>query len=75
MDTRGIDAWFDLDPRELLGAAAPDYDKVTDTMDVWMDSGMVHHCLAHEPAGDWLSRPICTWRAPTSTAAGSRVRC
>ena len=35
-----------LDPAELLGASAADYDKVTDTMDVWMDSGMVHHCLA-----------------------------
>jgi len=46
MDTRGIEAWFDLEPRELLGAAAADYEKIADTMDVWMDSGMVHHCLA-----------------------------
>ncbi len=46
MEQQGIDGWFDLDPAELLGAAAADYDKVTDTMDVWMDSGMVHHCLA-----------------------------
>ncbi|MEO8445096.1 MAG: class I tRNA ligase family protein, partial [Gammaproteobacteria bacterium] len=42
----GIDGWFELDPAELLGSAAGDYDKVTDTMDVWMDSGMVHYCLA-----------------------------
>ena len=41
----GIDAWFDLDPAALLGADAAHYDKVSDTMDVWMDSGMVHHCL------------------------------
>ena len=46
MDEQGINGWFDLDPAELLGAGAADYDKVTDTMDVWMDSGMVHHCLA-----------------------------
>ncbi len=46
MELKGIDGWFELDPVELLGAAAPDYDKVMDTMDVWMDSGMVHHCLA-----------------------------
>jgi len=45
MEQQGIDGWFDLDPADLLGAAAADYDKVTDTMDVWMDSGMVHHCL------------------------------
>ena len=40
-----IDGWFEMDPAELLGEAAADYEKVTDTMDVWMDSGMVHHCL------------------------------
>lgn len=44
--TAGIDAWFDLDAAELLGADAEHYDKVADTMDVWMDSGMVHHCLS-----------------------------
>ncbi len=47
MDAGGVDAWFELDPAELLGAAvAAEYEKVSDTMDVWMDSGMVHHCLA-----------------------------
>ncbi len=38
----GIDAWFELDPAELLGAEAADYDKVTDTLDVWFDSGTTH---------------------------------
>ncbi|MGM0521841.1 MAG: isoleucine--tRNA ligase [Pseudomonadota bacterium] len=38
----GIDAWFRLDPAELLGAEAADYDKVTDTLDVWFDSGTTH---------------------------------
>ena len=33
----GIDAWFDLDPAELLGAEAAHYDKATDVMDVWFD--------------------------------------
>jgi isoleucyl-tRNA synthetase len=42
----GIDAWFDLDPAELLGAEAGDYEKTRDVMDVWFDSGVVHHCLA-----------------------------
>lgn len=46
IETAGIDAWFDLDPGELLGNEADDYQKATDTMDVWMDSGMVHHCLS-----------------------------
>jgi len=42
----GIDAWFDLDAASLLGAEAAQYDKATDVMDVWFDSGTVHHCLA-----------------------------
>jgi isoleucyl-tRNA synthetase len=40
-----IDAWFDLDPAELLGDEADQYDKVTDIMDVWVDSGMSHHAV------------------------------
>jgi isoleucyl-tRNA synthetase len=46
MEVHGIEGWFGLDPAELLGPSAGDYEKVMDTMDVWMDSGMVHHCLA-----------------------------
>jgi isoleucyl-tRNA synthetase len=42
----GIDAWFDLDAAALLGPEADQYDKATDVMDVWFDSGVVHHCLA-----------------------------
>ena len=46
MEEHSIDAWFEMDPADLLGPAAAEYDKVVDTMDVWMDSGMVHHCLS-----------------------------
>ena len=42
----GIDAWFDLDPATLLGADASSYEKVTDIMDVWVDSGVSHHCVS-----------------------------
>jgi isoleucyl-tRNA synthetase len=38
----GIEAWFKLDPAELLGEEAAEYDKVTDTLDVWFDSGTTH---------------------------------
>jgi isoleucyl-tRNA synthetase len=41
----GIDAWFDLDKVELLGEDAPFYEKVNDTMDVWLDSGVSHFCV------------------------------
>ncbi|MEQ8265269.1 isoleucine--tRNA ligase [Pseudohaliea sp.] len=42
---RGIEAWFQLDPSELLGDEAADYEKVTDTLDVWFDSGVTHACV------------------------------
>jgi isoleucyl-tRNA synthetase len=42
----GIDAWFDLDAAALLGQDAGRYEKATDVMDVWFDSGVVHHCLS-----------------------------
>ena len=42
----GIDAWFALDPAELLGAAAAEYDKLPDVMDVWADSGLSFECVA-----------------------------
>jgi isoleucyl-tRNA synthetase len=42
----GIDAWFDLDAAALLGEDAGRYDKATDVMDVWFDSGVVHHCVS-----------------------------
>jgi len=45
---KGIDAWFDLDPAELLGADAEHYDKVTDTLDVWFDSGVTHFCVLEQ---------------------------
>ena len=41
----GIDAWFDLDPSALLGEEAGRYEKVPDIMDVWVDSGVSHHCV------------------------------
>ncbi len=45
VESGGIDAWFALDAAELLGAEAADYDKVTDVLDVWFDSGVSHACV------------------------------
>ena len=38
----GIDAWYELDINDMLGADADRYEKVTDTLDVWFDSGVTH---------------------------------
>ncbi|WP_290522890.1 isoleucine--tRNA ligase [Alcanivorax sp.] len=45
VEKEGIDAWFDLDPAQLLGDEADQYSKVTDTLDVWFDSGVTHYCV------------------------------
>lgn len=42
VDEEGIEAWFKLEPAELLGDEADQYEKVTDTLDVWFDSGTTH---------------------------------
>ncbi|MGS0673566.1 isoleucine--tRNA ligase [Shewanella sp. 30m-9] len=39
IEQQGIQAWWDLDASELLGEEADQYRKVTDTLDVWYDSG------------------------------------
>ncbi|MGB2248741.1 MAG: isoleucine--tRNA ligase, partial [Alcanivorax sediminis] len=45
VEKEGIDAWFDLEPAELLGDEADQYSKVVDTLDVWFDSGVTHYCV------------------------------
>jgi isoleucyl-tRNA synthetase len=45
VEQQGIEAWFALDPAELLGAEASEYEKVGDTLDVWFDSGVTHACV------------------------------
>ena len=45
VEAAGIEAWFALDPAELLGADAEHYDKTGHTLDVWFDSGVTHACV------------------------------
>lgn len=45
VEQHGIDAWFALDPKELLGEEASGYQKINDTLDVWFDSGVTHACV------------------------------
>ncbi len=52
---RGIDAWFELDAsllssKEWLGAEAEQYSKVSDTLDVWFDSGVTHFAVLNARA-------------------------
>ena len=48
VERSGIDAWFALDPADLLGEEAGQYEKVTDTLDVWFDSGVSHYAVLEQ---------------------------
>ncbi len=41
----GLEAWFDMTAADVLGDEADDFEKVTDILDVWFDSGVVHECV------------------------------
>ncbi|MCK9396843.1 MAG: isoleucine--tRNA ligase [Methylobacter sp.] len=45
IEQQGIEAWFELEAAELLGDEAERYEKMTDTLDVWFDSGVTHACV------------------------------
>ncbi|MFC1234562.1 isoleucine--tRNA ligase [Vibrio sp. F74] len=46
VEEKGIQAWWDVDPAELLGDDdATKYEKVLDTLDVWFDSGVTHYSV------------------------------
>ncbi len=60
IERAGIDGWFDTDSAEFIGADSECYDKVTDVLDVWFDSGATHYSVLNHrdemtnPAGMYL---------------------
>lgn len=48
IEKQGIEAWFSLDAAELLGDDAAEYEKISDTLDVWFDAGVSHFCVLKE---------------------------
>ena len=50
VEQQGIEAWFALDAAELLGDEAQTYKKLTDTLDVWFDSGTTHDTVVKADA-------------------------
>ncbi|MES2998952.1 MAG: isoleucine--tRNA ligase [Pseudomonadota bacterium] len=45
VEEKGIDAWYDVNAEELLGIDAKKYEKLTDCLDVWFDSGVTHYAV------------------------------
>lgn len=50
IEQEGIEAWFKLDKKVLLKDDSEDYDKLTDTIDVWFDSGVSHYAVLQKNA-------------------------
>jgi len=57
VEKAGIEAWFALDAGELLGAEAEQYRKMSDTLDVWFDSGATHSSVLRGSHRNELAYP------------------
>ena len=74
VEQHGIDAWFELSPREFLGDDAEMYEPETDVMDVWLDSGFSHHVVG--TLWEEVSMPADLYlEVRISTVAGSSQAC
>jgi isoleucyl-tRNA synthetase len=60
VEKNGVEAWSKLAAKELIGDEAKDYEKTTDILDVWFDSGVSHTAVLRQraelgyPAGIYL---------------------
>ena len=72
---RGIDAWFALDPAELLGADAEQLREVHGRHGRVGRLGHVLRVRGGDARGFHAPRWICIWKARISIAAGSTARC
>ncbi len=51
VEKSGIEAWFSLNSADLLGDDAAHYRKLSDTLDVWFDSGATHYTVLAKREG------------------------
>lgn len=60
VEKSNMEAWYEMDDRELIGDDVDDYHKIRDGLDVWFDSGVSHACVLgqnddlHVPADLYL---------------------
>ena len=57
VEQAGIEAWFSLDAKELLGDEVDQYRKMSDTLDVWFDSGVTHWSVLRSSHKEQLAYP------------------
>lgn len=58
VEKEGIEAWTRLEVSDLIGEEADKYEKATDTLDVWFDSGTTHLTVVRGSHGEKLTHPI-----------------
>ncbi|KQT43910.1 MULTISPECIES: isoleucine--tRNA ligase [unclassified Methylophilus] len=72
VEQQGVEAWFSLDGNAFLNQYAPQnaeqYKKVTDTLDVWFDSGATHYAVIRSS-----QHPSLAVEAQARAAAGKPV--
>lgn len=51
IEKEGVEAWFALDVKDLLGPDAENYLKLNDVLDVWFDSGISHFSVLSQRPG------------------------
>ena len=47
IEKSGIEAWHDIKIEDLIQDSS-NYEKITDILDVWFDSGVTHACVLHD---------------------------
>lgn len=57
VEQSGIEAWQTIEPADLLGDDADQYEKNRDTLDVWFDSGTTHWHVMRGSHADVLQFP------------------
>ncbi|HZX78671.1 MAG TPA: isoleucine--tRNA ligase [Lysobacter sp.] len=57
VEQAGADAWYAMTAEDMLGGEAAQYEKVTDILDVWFDSGVSHECVLAQRPQDGLHKP------------------
>ncbi|MDD4964530.1 MAG: isoleucine--tRNA ligase [Gallionella sp.] len=66
VEQAGIQAWFELNSVDLLGDDAEHYRKLSDTLDVWFDSGSTHFAVLrhHEAFRDEVTKRLANQQSP-----------
>ncbi len=76
VEREGSDVWFRADASQFLGNSydPAEWEKVTDIIEVWFDSGSTH-AFVLEQRPELNGRPRFISKARTSIAAGFTPRC